>query len=80
MEHILSQLKGGNCYCSHPINREDWNSEWGECDEQHYKKAVCSKCGKTNWIKLRFEGSGHDDSIECKTNSIDSIIRKVQGY
>ncbi|MBT4935762.1 hypothetical protein HOL21_03970 [Candidatus Woesearchaeota archaeon] len=80
MEHITNQLKGDKCYCGHLIEKNDWTSEWCEHAERHYKNALCSKCGKKNLIKLDFDGSGHDDAVECKCDSIDSIVKKVQEF
>jgi hypothetical protein len=69
-------MKIGACdYCSNNFEKS-LDSEWGDRDEQHYKSTSCDNCGKKNWLKVDFQGSGHDDSIE--EDSIDSVVRKVR--
>lgn len=44
-------------YCHARIRK--FESEHAE--GQHYKTAKCPECGKKIWVKVSFEGSGHDD-------------------
>jgi DNA-directed RNA polymerase subunit RPC12/RpoP len=77
MEHILRHFRGGIClYCKKPVEKASWNSHWEEDDEHHYKKVRCDACGKKNWFKVDFHGSGHDAGLEEKY-SLESMVRKV---
>lgn len=73
---MLSILNEKRCgYCSHHLSAAG-SSLWdGKEDSHHYKQANCSQCGKHNWLKVEYHGSGHDVSAHGKT--IESIIRKV---
>ena len=62
-------------YCRQELPGSKWISQW--CSEElHYKTTRC-ECGKQNWIKVDFYGSGHD-TIFYKTSSLESLVRKVQ--
>ena len=61
-------------YCHQELTKEDWQSGW-EGDEHHYKIINCS-CGKDNWIKVDFSGSG-DDSFVQGVSPLESAVRKV---
>ncbi|MBI2103001.1 hypothetical protein HYT55_04130 [Candidatus Woesearchaeota archaeon] len=76
MTRLLLTLGEKKCdYCCHALPAIG-NSSWdGKEDSLHYKHVDCSRCGKENWLKLDFHGSGHDGILENKT--IESIIRKV---
>jgi len=76
----MNAQKDLNCnYCHNDIALERWNSEWDdEDDNHHYKSIACNDCGKKNWLKMDFHGSGDDDSLNKEEKSIDSLIRKVQ--
>ena len=67
-------MKIEQCYCGHQLDSLCCHSEWGDREEQHYKSVVCNECGRKNWIKVGFLGSGHD--VE-NVVSIDSIVKKV---
>lgn len=58
--HILKdeQLTSRCFYCNEKITKEKWKSEFESYF--HYKVAECPKCNKTNRIRVRFYGSGHD--------------------
>jgi len=46
-----------NCiYCGKAIS--NWKSQFS--GEHHYKKSNCG-CGRENWIRMQFKGSGHDE-------------------
>ncbi len=36
-----------------------WFSEWNH--EHHYKTFLCKCCGKKNFVRVSFQGSGHDN-------------------
>lgn len=45
--------------CGNDLANQPWQSEWdGPC---HYKTNLCNNCGKKTWVKVSFEGSGHDE-------------------
>ena len=44
-------------YCSDD-SQQDWSSEWNK--DHHYKTFTCRKCGRKNFLKVSFQGSGHD--------------------
>lgn len=76
MEDILRGVDSVRCnYCPHILEKEWLDSEWDE--EKHYKIVNCWECGKKNWVKAEFEGSGHDHDLHGK-GSIESMVRKVQ--
>jgi len=75
MDNLPRNLKEGKCeYCSEQINLESLESFW--IAQYHYKVVRCS-CGKSNWVKVNFEGSGHDQGLEKKKETIESTIQKV---
>jgi len=77
MEHILSKLEGIQClYCSESLSEELWRSEWKE-HVHHYKSVKCDDCGKKNWLKAPFLGSGHDWVSQKNRKSIESMVRMV---
>ncbi len=77
MEHILSKIEGIQClYCSESLSEEVWRSEWKE-HVHHYKSVKCDDCGKKNWVKAQFLGSGHDAVSVLRKKSIESVIRMV---
>lgn len=45
--------------CGNDLANQPWHSEWD--GPQHYKTNLCNKCGKKTWVKVNFEGSGHDE-------------------
>ena len=54
-------------YCGRDLkDKSGWKSDFHS--ELHYKKIVC-KCGKENFVKVDFHGSGHDDW--CSSPSSD---------
>jgi hypothetical protein len=61
-----------NCnYCSQELNLLDVKSEW-DTDNRHYKLLICS-CGKKNWVKVDYFGSGH----EKEWSELESIVQLV---
>ncbi len=66
-------------YCRKTIDLKKWSSAWGENEEQHYKKVDCVECGKENWCKAGFHGSGHDSFTVRNVSGIESIVKKVRG-
>ena len=79
MKHILSQLGNVQClYCSESLKEELWRSEWqGSWGEHHYKSLKCDDCGKKNWVKTDFPGSGHDAVLRKDTRTLESVVRRV---
>ncbi|MBI2669201.1 hypothetical protein HYX14_05145 [Candidatus Woesearchaeota archaeon] len=73
MEHIPYEFRDNRClYCRKEL--AEWNSSWDA--GQHYKNIPCD-CGKENWIKVEFEGSGHDFLFKTVPR-VESVRRKVQ--
>ena len=57
-EHFTKKLT--QCRkCGNDLEDKPWQSNWEGA--QHYKTNTCDRCGKKNWVKVDFEGSGHDD-------------------
>tara|TARA_Y100000294_G_C8312468_1_gene239305 strand:+ start:123 stop:389 length:267 start_codon:yes stop_codon:yes gene_type:complete len=83
LEKALGRLKKVgeiNCTrCGVEIDGKDWESEWDSTNPEvnHYKSFVCD-CGKKNWIKVNFSGSGHDEVFEQQKREIESTVRKVR--
>ena len=82
LEKALDRIKKGgeiNCTrCGKVINSKDWFSEWDNqtSGEYMYKSFHCD-CGKKNWIKVDFLGSGEDD-ILGQNKEIRSMVNKVR--
>ncbi len=77
MEYMLSTIDRIQClYCSQSLCEELWRSEWKE-HVHHYKSVKCDDCGKKNWLKAPFLGSGHDQVSQKGTKTIESVIRRV---
>jgi len=78
LDDVVDGLKkGGSLVCTRchkNLNKEEWGSEWA--DHQHYKSFMCA-CGKKNWIKADFIGSGHDHVLQDKDQKIESVMDKV---
>ena len=76
---IISLEEGKCCYCKDSLARDEIKSEWDdhEDDNHHYKCLKCNKCGKKNWCKVCFQGSGHDCELTQEERTIDSVIRRV---
>ena len=66
-------------YCKKELKREFWRSEWdfNHPDEHHYKSIKC-ECGKKNWVKVEFVGSGHDLAFKQDFSPLESAVRKVR--
>ncbi|HLC88587.1 MAG TPA: hypothetical protein VJG49_00985 [Candidatus Nanoarchaeia archaeon] len=83
LEKALNKLKKSgeiNCTrCGQAINSTDWFSEW---DDQtsgvHMYKSFHCHCGKKNWIKVDFLGSGDDRIFERNAKEINSTINAVR--
>jgi len=65
--------------CGEKLNDKRWDSEWDPCHPEvhHYKSILCD-CGKKNWLRMNFLGSGHDQVLEGNSNFVESTIKKVQ--
>ena len=74
MEHLV-RLAAGCLYCKKSLPT-DWNSVWGSSERDHYKSQRCS-CGRTNWVRVPFEGSGHDQILSDGEKTIESRIKKM---
>lgn len=73
------QEMGKRClYCKKELDLLKWDSQWDPLhhDVHHYKSIKCS-CGKKNWVKMDFDGSG-DDQVIQGCSSLESTIRKVR--
>lgn len=57
-------------YCNKDINLKKWFSEWNE--DHHYKTFNCGNCGKKNFVRVKFHGSGHDSWSQLETKIDDS--------
>ena len=78
MVELPERVKEMRCsYCSHEVDGKQWDSEWHECHERHYKSIVCENCGKKDWMKANFNGSGHDCVVDKLDNDLESTLRKV---
>ena len=66
-------------YCNAELDLEKWASHWDDLqpENHHYKCVVCD-CGKKSWVKVKFDGSGHDEHFVNNKSSIDSIVKKVR--
>ena len=62
-------------YCSHTFSKE-WNSEWGDNEDQHYKSVVCDNCGKKDCVRVSFYSSG--GAHKPRESSLESMLRKVR--
>lgn len=75
MEQILKHFKHGQCiYCRKGLDSKEWSSEWSS--DQHYKQIKCRSCGKKNWSRLNFAGSGHDCLPE-EESPLESTVKRV---
>ena len=61
-------------YCEDGLSKDSCHSRW-EGGQHHYKILKCD-CGKDNWFKVDFTGSGHDSFVKGN-DSIESRVRKV---
>ena len=78
MAEVLDSLESGKCtYCKNKVSQIE--SEWDDHDDEHhhYKITRCQGCGKKNWLKVCYHGSGHDCILTDKERSIDSVIKRV---
>ncbi|MFH1682407.1 MAG: hypothetical protein ABIA37_01290 [Candidatus Woesearchaeota archaeon] len=56
-DHLIKEVT--KCRkCGNDLEHKPWESQFEA--NQHYKTNTCDKCGKKNWIKVEFDGSGHD--------------------
>ena len=56
--HIKEKDEVDYClYCHNKL--EGWRSE--HIHNFHYKVSICNSCGREHWVKVDFEGSGHDN-------------------
>ncbi len=77
MGDLPEHLKEGRCeYCLMDFDPTLFGSTFGDSADQHYKSFDCL-CGKKNWVKMDFLGSGHDD-VTKEDSELESMIRKVQ--
>ena len=66
-------------YCHTLLDGLKIRSEWGEKEDLHYKAFNCCECNKKTWLKLDFEGSGHDSLAEEDVGELESMVSKVKG-
>ena len=45
--------------CNTDLKNQHWHSQFEA--QEHYKSTTCNGCGKKNWVKVDFLGSGDDD-------------------
>ena len=62
-------------YCQQDLSENQWASEWLS-EEVHYKIIQCD-CGKKDWVRVDFYGSGHD-SFPNELSPLESTVKKVQ--
>ncbi|MBI4983354.1 hypothetical protein HZC32_01815 [Candidatus Woesearchaeota archaeon] len=80
MKEIICELEKKRClYCRKELNKEKFSSQWDPREHNccHYKIIRCD-CGKNNWVKVDFDGSGHDFSFQKELSPLESTIRKVR--
>jgi len=75
--HLVKEAETVRCiYCTNDLG-DLWKSVWHE--GHHYKIRRCD-CGKTNRIKVDFDGSGHDGwkagEFEVKVNEETMRLHK----
>jgi len=72
--------RGKRClYCKKELDTSLWTSQWDQLHhEEHHYKAIKCNCGKKNWVKLDFLGSGHDEAIQRHLSPLESVVRKVR--
>ena len=84
MERFLEELKKQGeitCeYCSIVLNVEEWMPEF---DKLHphthfYKSNKCTTCGKVNKVRIKHDGSGHDNLFKEPTSNLESSIKFKQ--
>ena len=65
--------------CGKETDKKQWYSEWdpNHPEEHHYKSFLCG-CGKKNWLRVNFGGSGHDKALFNDSNSIESSVKMVK--
>jgi hypothetical protein len=51
-------------YCTHAPEKKAWFSEWNK--DHHYKTFICENCGRKNFVRASFDGSGHDSFGELE--------------
>lgn len=75
----LSDLGKKCLYCKKELDSSLWSSHWDALhhEEHHYKLIKCG-CGKKNWVKMDFCGSGHDESLKRPFSPLESCVRKVR--
>ncbi len=74
-EPHLKHLQCG--YCKAEVNEAHVEAQWGDRDEQFYQSLKqCGTCGKSDWTKMCFEGSGHGKILD-EEDSLESMLSKV---
>ena len=79
MELAIREFEKCRCqYCRKDLDKSKLDSEWDprEHEIHHYKHILCD-CGKKNWVKVDFSGSGHDN-LFSKTTTLESTVKKVR--
>ena len=62
---ILTSFQFGQCeYCKNDIDKRTTKSSWSETEVHHYKSLTCAHCERKIWMRVRFSGSGHDNTLE----------------
>ncbi len=62
-------------YCRKDLSLGKWISEWDLKNDHHYKSCLCRECGRKNWLKVDFSGSGHDLFMKTET-SLESALKE----
>lgn len=78
LDSVLRKIQQGEKIICSRCGKEliGWGSEWDAA--HHYKTLVCT-CGKKNWVKLDFIGSGHDAVLQERKAAIESAASIVRG-
>jgi len=71
---------GKKClYCKKELDLNQWNSQWDSLHHEiHHYKIIRCECGKKNWVKVDFDGSGHDQVFQTEPSPLESMVRKVR--
>lgn len=64
MNHHLIKDTVNCLYCGKNTKEKKWFSEWNK--DHHYKCFECADCGRKNHLRVKFNGSGHDDCSDLE--------------
>jgi hypothetical protein len=80
----MAKVSGGcdkqRClYCRKEVDLGGWHSCWDDCHcHAHHYKALKCDCGRKNWIKVEFDGSGHDWTLRTELPPLEAMVKKVR--